>query len=103
MKNIKSWKGLNFTADTNCGMDWQSQFDIPGCPGSPNTNMYPGDPTKKIPPGPAIVNMNSDTQSTAQPTTPVSSTSGGSKKIPSWIWWVVGGLAAACIITVIKK
>lgn len=31
----KIFKGLRFTQDTNCAIDWQTGFDMPGCPGHP--------------------------------------------------------------------
>lgn len=36
----KIWKGLRFTQDTNCAMDWQAGFDMPGCPGYPDKGLY---------------------------------------------------------------
>lgn len=96
MKKSKRWGGLNFTADTNCGIDWQSEFDMPGCPGSPNTSMYPGDPTKKTS-QPGIVN--SDTT----PATPQIAVPKPTSKMPSWGWWLLGALAATGIIIAMKK
>lgn len=35
----KHWKGLKFTGDTNCSVNWQAGFDNCNCPGDPNTNL----------------------------------------------------------------
>lgn len=91
----KHWGGLNFTADTNCAIDWQSEFDMPGCPGSPNTSMYPGDPTKKN--TAKIINSDS-TPATSVPPAPAPKS-----KMPSWGWWLLGALAATGIILAMKK